>query len=487
MPRFDDKTISELFGTEDAENENPQRLKAYFFRNKAYESLKADLPIRILVGHKGVGKSALLKVCHLEDQEEGVLSLWIRPNDVFASVNTEAKSFLGLIENWKIGLSTLIVRKSLEGGELFSEAEKVEKITGGVKHVLAALGHHFLRAEPHATQEARSLMRRFSNRKRIRIYLDDLDRGWQARQQDIHNISALLNAIRDMAGEDDRIQFRIGLRTDVYHLVRTSDESTDKIEANLIWLIWTNHEILTAMAKRVTTFFGDNVDERMLIGQNQTEIAHRLNKVIEPRFEDRGKWENQATFRVLMTLTRKRPRDLIKLFVYSAKEAYKDDAEIIRTGHLKRIFEKYSNERLRDIANEFKTEMPRIEDVLLGMRQTKKERQQAIGPIFDDGQLITKLGNIISGIRPTFTSGEQLTATALARFLFKCDFITARFDANGIIIRKHFEDNQILASKQAQFGFKWEIHPAYRWALSPQDSSLLHRDIDLSSTAVGDD
>lgn len=481
MPVFDDQTIYEIFGTEDAENEKPERLKQYFFRNKAYDSLKADLPIRVLVGHKGVGKSALLKICYIEDTEDNVLSLWIRPNDVFGSVETQAPSFLSLIENWKTGISTLIVRKALEGSEQYKEASRVEKITGGARHLLSALGQHFSNVEKDLSRSALAAMRQFQRNQRIRVYLDDLDRGWQARTEDINNISALLNAIRDMAGEDERIQFRVGLRTDVYHLVRTSDESTDKIEANLVWLIWSNHEILTAMAKRVASYFGENVDEKKLIQHSQTDIARKLNKVIEPRFQDRGKWENEATFRVLMTLTRKRPRDLVKIFYYAAKEAHKDDAEIIRTGHLKRIFEKYSNERLRDIINEFKTELPQIENVLLGMRQTKKEREQGIGPIYDEGQLISKLRTIIQGGSYHFTSGEAVTPQSMASFLYKCDFVTARYDEGGKILRKHFEENQILQSRKAQFGFKWEIHPAYRWALAPQEVNSLISRIDLSS------
>ena len=58
---FDDVQIRQLFGSEDAENEDSARFKEYFVRNRAYENLVADLPLRILVGHKGVGKSALLR------------------------------------------------------------------------------------------------------------------------------------------------------------------------------------------------------------------------------------------------------------------------------------------------------------------------------------------------------------------------------------------------------------------------------------------
>jgi hypothetical protein len=342
-----------------------------------------------------------------------------------------------------------------------------------------------LAAKPNMSPDAQRLVARFVKKQRIRVYLDDLDRGWEARKEDIANISALLNAIRDMAGEDARLQFRIGLRTDVYHLVRTSDESTDKIEANLIWLIWTNHEILTAMAKRVATYFGEKVDEPQLLSLNQSEIAQRLNKVITPRFEGRGKWENEATYRILMTLVRKRPRDLVKLFYYAAKEAKKDDAQIIRSAHLQRVFEKYSNERLRDVINEFKTELPQIEDLLLGMRQTAKEREQGIGPVFEDGQLYGKIKNISQGLNLRFSNGEVVSPQNIARFLYKCDFVTARFEDQGYILRKHFEENQILMNNRAQFGFKWEIHPAYRWALEPQKASSLADRIDLSNTENG--
>ena len=92
----------------------------------------------------------------------------------------------------------------------------------------------------------------------INIYIDDIDRGWTASENDIRNISALLNAVRDISGSDQRIRFRIGLRSDVYFLVRTSDETTDKIERHVVWLNWSNHEILCVIAKRSRLSSGRN-------------------------------------------------------------------------------------------------------------------------------------------------------------------------------------------------------------------------------------
>lgn len=480
MPTFDDQTLAKLFGAEDAENEDPERLKEYFFKNKAYEGLKADLPIRVLVGYKGVGKSAILKVCYLEDVEDDVLSLWVRPNDVFGAIASDADSFLQLIENWKSGLSTLIVKKSLEGCGHFEEASKVERIQGGVRQMVASLYERLERLAGTSSKDTRSIVNKFLRDRKIRIYLDDLDRGWEGRPQDIKNISAMLNAIRDMAGEDRNIQFRVGLRTDVYHLVRTSDESTDKIEGNLVWLNWSNHDILATIVKRVTTYFGENVSQDELVSLGQDHLARKLEPIIETNFYGRGKWENIPTRRILMTLTRKRPRDLVKLFYYSAKEAHSSNSDRIHSVHLQNIFVKYSNERLTDVINEFKSEVPKLKDVLLGMRQTRKEKESGIGPIFDDGQLVAKLKSILNSSQILFSNGDQMSPMALARFLYRCDFVTARMDKDHTIVRKHFSDNQLLAEPQAQFGFKWEIHPAYRWALEPQNNDVFSR-IDLGN------
>ena len=123
--------------------------------------------------------------------------------------------------------------------------------------------------------------------------------------------------------------------------------------------------------------------------------------------------------------------------------------------------------------NEFKTEVPRLKDVLLGMRQTRKEMEQGIGPVFDDGQLVTKIKTIISSNHIFFNNGDRVTPIGLARFLYRCDLVTARMDQDDKIIRQHFSDNQLLADPKADFGFKWEIHPAYRWALEPQRSDRI--------------
>ncbi|MBW4500340.1 MAG: hypothetical protein KME57_12465 [Scytonema hyalinum WJT4-NPBG1] len=61
-------------------------------------------------------------------------------------------------------------------------------------------------------------------------------------------------------------------------------------------------------------------------------------------------------------------------------------------------------------------------------------------------------------------------------------FLTARKESpNGGILRKYFEENRYLKSKFVDFGFDWEIHPAYRWALQPDTIEDIFRNLELSA------
>lgn len=211
------------------------------------------------------------------------------------------------------------------------------------------------------------------NEKQLVVYLDDLDRGWENTNDDMRNLSAMLNAVRDLSRNMQNLKFRIALRSDVYYAVRTSDETTDKIDGSVIWQSWTNHEILVMLIKRIETFFGRSVDEEYLLSQNQKDICSFLDSVFKERFLGSGHWENAPMYRVLMSLIRKRPRDLVKLSTLAARKAYSRKHDHILTNDLESIFKNYSNDRLTDTSTEYKSELPQIQELLLKMKPSKKE------------------------------------------------------------------------------------------------------------------
>jgi len=489
---FTDENILSLFGFEDAESESIERLREYYLKSDTYTRVTSDVPLRILVGHKGIGKSALFKMSYVDEQEKGNLTVLIKPDDI-AELGKTDENFLLKIRQWKLGLTKII------GSKVFSEFgiaddSNVNKL-GQFGLKLISYIHETISGIKNKIDIAptnKLLLERFLTQRKIIVYIDDLDRGWEGKKDDINRLSALLNCVRDLSSENVGLQFRITLRTDVYFLVRTSDESTDKIESSVIWHSWTNHQILVMLVKRVLTFFGEKPDEQILLNTPQNHLASYLDVVMEKRFQGYGKWANVPIHQVLMSLIRRRPRDLVKLCTLAARTAYKDKSNIMRSKHFLDNFEDYSQGRIQDTINEYKSELPNIEKLLFGMKPSMKDKKTVsisnLGStandysVFSTQDLIRKISNVSSQNTFTFASGRKATDKDLAAFLYKINFITARkMLDNGEIDRKYFDENRYILSSFVDFGYDWEIHPAHRWVLQPDSIHDLLNRISISS------
>lgn len=110
---FEADNIPKLFGYEDAADEDTTRLQEYFFKRGDYEAVTSDLPLSIIVGFKGVGKSALLKIAYEEDQDSDRPSLWIRPDDVIEMSDELSGDidFTKMVLLWKRGIAKLIASR----------------------------------------------------------------------------------------------------------------------------------------------------------------------------------------------------------------------------------------------------------------------------------------------------------------------------------------------------------------------------------------
>ena len=476
---FTEDQIRSLFGDEAADFEDIHRLRSYYVKTAVYDQFRANLPLRILVGHKGIGKSALFRIAMSEDSDSNTLAIIIRPDDI-AEVGGDTSDFLKLIRAWKNGLIEIIARKALNS---------IGKGDEGLRATLSSFSGRiidFLRSTIQSTETLsldhakRLLVQSFLANRLINIYIDDLDRGWQGRRADIQRISALLNAIRDISAENPGIRFRVSLRSDVYFLVRTSDESTDKIEGSVLWQSWTNHDIFVLLVKRIETFFGRNPDDRILSSQKQSGLATYLSTVMEDRFRGRGKWENAPIHRILMSLIRARPRDLVKLCTLAAREARKDGSNRILTEHFQAIFSEYSQGRVQDTINEFRSELPDIERLILNMKPSRRSAIAEESYMFSTDTLLKKIRRTMEQGQFKFAAGSIATHKQLAGFLYKINFLTARKETQGGVQRFYFEQNRYLSNELADFGYDWEIHPAYRWALQPDNPADIFLKLDLS-------
>ncbi|EAC1961627.1 hypothetical protein D2184_05605 [Escherichia coli] len=473
---FSELNIQRLFGQEAAESEEIDRLKEYYFKSKIYSKVIVDLPLRILVGHKGIGKSALFKVGMEDEKNNGRLTFIIKPDDI-AGIGGKDDDFLSLITRWKVGINEIIANKIMTYFGLFDEDKSlINKALGAGVTLLDVLSETINIKDKIDLSRINSelkakAIRNFLDTNKVSIYIDDLDRGWQGRLEDIQRISALLNAVRDISSENRGVYFRVNLRSDVYFLSRTSDESTDKTEGSVIWFDWSNHEIFALLIKRVATFNGHyGLSDKELLQKKQSDLMNYLTDIIEDRFTGSGKWSNAPMYKILMSLIRRRPRDLVKLLTLAARKAHDDESSIIKTKHLQAILDEYSQGRLQDTINEFISELPDVERLILGMKPSKRQLKASENYNYTTNSLLAKLKSIEQQGAFKGRNNKNISTKELAAFLYKIGFITARkVLPDGTIDRKYFEQNRYLSSKFADFGYDWEVHPAYRWALQPDN------------------
>lgn len=473
---FSEQQIRELFGDLAAEDEKMERFSSYFVKTDVYEKIHNFLPIRILVAHKGIGKSAVFRMSYLENLKDNVLSIWVRPDDILGLANTEDETDpLNLIRQWKSGLEELLVEKVLskfdisEGNDSINQisrnglkfAERIAMIVKGVQEVVDV------------DVIKKSIADQYLKDRKIVIYIDDLDRAWNGSKQNIYRISALLNAIRDMCNETNELCFRISLRSDVYYLVRTADESTDKIDGNVLWLKWTEHELLALLVKRVQSYFDNHISEKELLDMKQGEMAKYLDDIMAETFEGAGKWNNRPIRYIFLSLIRRRPRDLINLCTLAARNANAEGRNLIVTEDWEEVFEQYSSSRLQDTINEHKYELPDIERLLLGMKPSHGMKKADKPFVYDKEHLCRKIEGIMQTGKFYFSNNNECTVEELIAFMYKINFLNARKDmTGGFIDRKYFEDNKYITSKSVDFGYDWEVHPAFRWALYPESRDI---------------
>ena len=175
---FDEITIQKLFGNEAAEDENAERLQEYYFKNETFKKVAVDLPLRILVGHKGIGKSALFNVAMSEDKESGKLPIKIRPSDV-SHIGKNLTDFSDIIRNWKEGLFAVILKKTFSYFDIKKVVQRDFKDFEG--NFIDLLMEDLQEAVEggYVPEKKLEVLDVFLLKPSINVYIDDLDRGWE--------------------------------------------------------------------------------------------------------------------------------------------------------------------------------------------------------------------------------------------------------------------------------------------------------------------
>jgi len=459
-----------LLGADAAEDELDERLAAYFLETATYHEVsRVTAKLRVIVGNKGTGKSAIFRMAARADTAASRLPIEVRPDDL-ADVAKGSLNYLQLVAAWKKGLAEVIIEKSLralgEGDAKF--LGRTKKATGQMLDVIVkALGDEQKGFK--LTAARAEAARAFMTNRELVIYVDDLDRGWTGTAADATRYGAMFEAIRDLQRANPTLRARIGLRTDLYTLIRANDSSSDKWQSAVTHHAWTNHETFVLLVKRVVTYFGGEQDYDELLRRPQQSAAHLLNPILAPRFKGKGLWHNKAMYNVVMSFARRRPRDLVVLLNLAGKRAQHRQHAVIETNDLEESFPRFSEGRLQDAVNEFRLEAPALDRFLLAMRPSKTERTTAQNYLLSTDKMLKRITQALDQAPLRFADGRTPSPMSVLAFLYRIDFLQARKTAGDGVDRKYFDQNYLLTPDKIDVGYDWEIHLAFRWALQPDD------------------
>lgn len=471
---LDAVTIRELFGSFDAEDEPIELFKEYFVTNNFYETFSSDFPLRIAVGNKGTGKSAVIKASYIDDMNrDDVIQVRLTASDLIEKADKLPADGLRAVNHWKAVFAN-------EAASQILTSYISDILDGETAKAVNSLSAFFSWVAKKASEKTKGLSDiairsgvSIDRVKKIIFYIDDLDRGWDGRQEGLHFVSSMLNACYDISKRERNIQFRIALRWDLWDAVSRVNQDIDKIRQNVVFLRWSNHEIYVIVARRVSKYFGIEFDYRRYLSDEarQAELEKIFDPIIDRTFYGFGKWDNTTTRRVIMSMTRNRPRDLITLLTLAAEEANSKSRTKISYTDLQAIFPRYSEDRLNDLIVEFGTRLTGMEKLLLSFKPSNATGKTAEKFKFTNDKISTHVKSVLKDNQGKIMFTHEKGIPDFRRiidFLYRIDFIQAWYRReDGGVQRVNFQDRQLAISDGADFGYSWEVLPAYRWGIQP--------------------
>lgn len=293
------------------------------------------------------------------------------------------------------------------------------------------------------------------------LLIDDTDQvASPSTPAHLNRIWALLLAVRRLTGECNSVRAIVTLRTEVWNrLTSESDGQRDQ----------TDHLRGSKVALRATESLMENIVRRRLErgasdagirGVDPYTVFFAGSKVMLPTSTAERTWDS-----FIVKSSRERPRDAIQLIKNMVDSAKKNGVDKMGSAEAADAMKTYSKERIDDLNNEFAPDCATIRQVIASFADVQFE---------DTFENVRKHLRTIPAITPVAIRGKTLQtqsdedAIAILALLHETGFINARVpDARMPKRFRHilFQDEPnfvSLANWNAMQGATWEIHPAFR-------------------------
>ena len=380
------------FGAPSAERDIERGLGEYFVESEAYERVRSGAK-RIVIGSRGIGKSAIFQVLAQRERDAGSFVIELTPEDysyellgqtMTAEQNGSWAKLGAYAVAWKYLIYVLLMK------EISKKRSAVKKGAGNAiyKYVrdnhsnqqaskLSALVSYLKRMEGvklgkyEASIRARELeklykleeihalvpsLQEIASHKRIVVLVDELDRGWDSSEDARAFVAGLFQACISVNAIHKNLRVYMSLRQELYDDIPELYDDAQKYRDLIETIQWNEVSLLKLMAKRIRHSLPALAD-----GDDRVAWESLFASVPGPR--------DNSSFRYMINRTLYRPREIIQFCTQSAEQARDLGGRVpLRYAAVREAESTYSSERARDIAAEFRFQYPGLLNVFDAFR-----------------------------------------------------------------------------------------------------------------------
>lgn len=390
------------FGSPAAERD--EGLSAYFVENDAFRRV-AERNKRILIGNRGVGKSAIFReLARRERGNPGVSVIELAPEDYsydffrdtmaseqegsWAKQSAYAAAWKYLIyveimkaitkdgtkttaKNSALGRVSRHVRDNYRGGQVDKlsalisylkrlEGVKIGKLEAGIKARELQKLYKLEDLTP-LLPDVQEVLRTH----RVVILVDELDKGWDESEDAKAFVAGLFRACLAVNDLSSNARLYMSLRQELYENIPALYEDAQKVRDLTETISWDEAGLKRLMAERVRNSLGSGkgFDER-------SELAERSDDdVWSVVFAETLSYRQNKSFNYIVDRTLYRPREVIQFCTQSVERAVstKSNAPIDYQTIAAAEYD-YSLARAQDIAAEYRFQYPDLLVVFEGFR-----------------------------------------------------------------------------------------------------------------------
>lgn len=479
---MDIKKVS--FGADTAEADISLGLPKYFEPTEAYRSFSSGKKY-LLVGNRGVGKSAIFKRMQSEDLPKGTGIIDVTPDkcsyeQFLASkdVASLGKATVGAFQaGWKFSLLVLLLKQihaqsgTFKGGAFKDIHNYLRDNHANVKHdAITVLATYALRIVELLLKEAplklvgraEELQKLYKleeldflmpavkeavKRKPVWIFVDELDKGWDNSDTAKLFVAGLLQAADDLNQISPNLRVVVSIRRDIVENLPQQMLDWEKWRRFVEEIRWNSEELKSMLIRRVKHFY-KGLDH---LGDDDV-----WGRIFEPTI-----FKKTHSFTYFLDRSMMRPREIIQ-FCQLCVEQHPSNSALIGYETAAKAEVLHSKNRLDDLSREYQSQYPQIRRIF--------ESFNGKTIVWERGVLENHLIQLVLDHGDYFKDWVRaVDQKDLIEVLYSVGFIQAYVAGSVRAGRKHGSGYYAvydLVSFDMDNIERFRIHPAFRFTLN---------------------